>query len=231
MSLIHFKNVSKIYNTVVGPLTVLDNVSFEIGAGEFVSLVGKSGAGKSTLLRSLIAELAPSKGKVFFDEKDVHKMKHRDLCLLRRRIGMIFQDFKLLPDKTAFENVAFAMEVAGYSDKKIREDVPEVIKLVGLSDKMANFPVQLSAGEKQRIAIARALIQRPDIIVADEPTGNLDPINSWDIIKLLVKINELGTAVILATHVKEIINTIDKRVISLDKGRIIRDEERGKYLI
>jgi len=231
MALIYFKNVSKVYNTANGPVTVLDNIAFEVNNGEFVSLVGKSGAGKTTLLRLLIAEEKPTKGRILFDNKDVHKLHSHDLSMLRRRIGTVFQDFKLLPDRTTFENVAFAMEVAGYPDKKIKEDVPEVLRLVGLSDKHKNFPCQLSAGEKQRVTIARALIQRPDIIVADEPTGNLDPINAWEIIKLLVKINELGTAVILATHVKEIVNTIGKRVISLEKGRIIRDEQKGKYLI
>jgi len=231
MALLNFKNISKAYATQTGSITVLDNVSFEVAPGEFVSLVGKSGAGKTTLLRLAMAELKPTKGRIFLDGKDVHKLKPHDLCLLRRRVGMVFQDFKLLNDRTAFENVAFAMEVAGYPDKKILEDVPEVLKLVGLSEKTNNFPAQMSAGEKQRVAIARALIQRPDVIFADEPTGNLDPINAWDIVKLLVKINELGTAVVLATHVKEIINTIGKRVISLERGRVIRDEENGKYLI
>jgi len=158
-------------------------------------------------------------------------LKGAELALLRRKIGVVFQDFKLLADRTAFENVAFAMEVAGYSEEDIKKDVPEVLKLVNLQDKADHFPYQLSAGEKQRTVIARALIQRPELILADEPTGNLDPINTWEIIKLLVKINELGTAVLLATHDKEIVNTLGRRVISLDNGKIIRDEQEGKYLI
>lgn len=231
MALISFKNVNKTYQTKEGPLVVLDNISFEVAKDEFVSIVGKSGAGKTTLLKLIIAEEKPTKGRIFLEDKEINKLKGKEISFLRRRVGMVFQDFKLLADRTAFENVAFAMEVAGYPDEKIKEDVMEVLKLVGLAEKANRFPSQLSAGEKQRVAIARALIQRPDIILADEPTGNLDPINSWEIIKLLVKINELGTAVILATHVKEIINTIGKRVISLEKGRIIRDEQKGKYLI
>jgi len=200
-------------------------------AGEFVSLVGRSGVGKTTLLKMLIREELPTKGKIYFNERDIAKLKGAELALLRRKIGVVFQDFKLLADRTAFENVAFAMEVAGYSEEDIKKDVPEVLKLVNLQDKADHFPHQLSAGERQRTVIARALIQRPELILADEPTGNLDPINTWEIIKLLVKINELGTAVLLATHDKEIVNTLGRRVISLENGKIIRDEQEGKYLI
>jgi len=227
MSLVYFKNVSKSYN---GSL-ILDNVTFTVETGEFVSLVGRSGVGKTTLLRMLIREELPTKGKVYFNDKEINKLKTAEIALLRRKIGVVFQDFKLLPDRTAFENVAFAMEVAGYSEEAVKKDVPEVLKLVNLQNKANNFPYQMSAGEKQRTVIARALIQRPELILADEPTGNLDPINSWDIIKLLVKINELGTAVMLATHDKEIVNTLGKRVISLENGKVIRDEQEGKYLI
>lgn len=227
MSLVYFKNITKKYNESV----ILDNVTFEVKTGEFVSLIGKSGVGKTTLFRILLREEEPTKGKVFFDNKDVHKMRPPEITYLRRRIGIVFQDFKLLATKTAFENVAFALEVAGYSDKEIKQNVQEALKLVNLTDKADNFPYQLSAGEKQRIAIARAFIQRPDIILADEPTGNLDPLNSWEIIRLLVKINEFGTTVILASHDKEIINVLGRRVISLEDGKIIRDEEKGKYLI
>jgi len=227
MSLVYFKNVSKSYN---GSL-ILDNVTFTVETGEFVSLVGRSGVGKTTLLKMLIREELPTKGKVYFNDKEINKLKTAEIALLRRKIGVVFQDFKLLPDRTAFENVAFAMEVAGYSEEAIKKDVPEVLKLVNLQNKANNFPYQMSAGEKQRTVIARALIQRPELILADEPTGNLDPINSWDIIKLLVKINELGTAVMLATHDKEIVNTLGKRVISLENGKVIRDEQEGKYLI
>ncbi|MGC8651218.1 MAG: cell division ATP-binding protein FtsE [Minisyncoccia bacterium] len=227
MSLVYFKNVSKGYN---GSL-ILDNVSFTMETGEFVSLVGRSGVGKTTLLKMIIREEIPTKGKVYFNDKEINKLKPAEVALLRRKIGVVFQDFKLLPTKTAFENVAFAMEVAGYPEDTIKKDVPEVLKLVNLQNKANHFPFQMSAGEKQRTVIARALIQRPELILADEPTGNLDPINSWDIIKLLVKINELGTAVMLATHDKEIVNTLGKRVISLEEGKIIRDEQEGRYLI
>lgn len=227
MSLVYFKNVSKNYDGTL----ILDNITFSIEAGEFVSLVGRSGVGKTTLLKMLIREELPTKGKIYFNDKDITKLKPSEVSLLRRKIGVVFQDFKLLPTKTTFENVAFALEVAGYPEELIRAEVPEVLKLVNLQNKADNFPYQLSAGEKQRTVIARALIQRPELILADEPTGNLDPINSWEIIKLLLKINELGTAIILATHDKEIVNTLNKRVISLENGKIIRDEQQGKYLI
>lgn len=227
MSLVYFKNVSKAYN---GSL-ILDNVTFEVGSGEFVSLVGRSGAGKTTILKMLIKEEPPTKGRVLFDDKDINKFKSRQVTFLRRKIGMIFQDFRLLANRTAYENVAFAMEVGGYSNEAIKKDAPELLKLVNLGERADNFPHQLSAGEKQRVVICRVLAQRPELILADEPTGDLDPINTWEIIRLLMKINELGTAIILATHNKEVINTLGKRVISLDKGKIIRDEEGGRYLI
>jgi cell division transport system ATP-binding protein len=227
MSLVYFKNVSKSYN---GNL-ILDNISFVIEPGEFVSLVGRSGVGKTTILRLLIREEKPTKGRIFFEDKDISKFSPREVFILRRKIGMIFQDFKLLENKDAFENIAFAMEVSGYSEGSIYRDVPELLKLVGLEKRANNFPYQLSAGEKQRLVIARVLAQRPELILADEPTGNLDPINKWEIIKLLSKINELGTAIILATHDKEIVNTLNKRVISLENGKIVRDEKEGKYII
>ncbi len=227
MSLVYFKNVSKSYN---GNL-ILDNISFEIEPGEFVSLVGRSGVGKTTILRLLIREERPTKGRIFFEDKDINKFSPKEVIILRRKIGMIFQDFKLLENKNAFENIAFAMEVSGYPEESIYRDVPELLKLVGLEKRADHFPYQLSAGEKQRLVIARVLAQRPELILADEPTGNLDPINKWEIIKLLNKINELGTAVILATHDKEIVNTLNKRVISLEDGKIVRDEKEGKYII
>lgn len=227
MSLVYFKNVSKSYN---GNL-ILDNISFLIESGEFVSLVGRSGVGKTTILRLLIREEKPTKGRIFFEDKDINKFNSREVIILRRKIGMIFQDFKLLENKNAFENIAFAMEVSGYPEENIYKDVPELLKLVGLEKRADNFPYQLSAGEKQRLVIARVLAQRPELILADEPTGNLDPINKWEIIKLLNKINELGTAVILATHDKEVVNTLNKRVISLENGKIVRDEKEGKYII
>ncbi|MBI3304832.1 cell division ATP-binding protein FtsE [Candidatus Parcubacteria bacterium] len=226
--MIKFDNVSKIYNEHA---VALEGVSLEIQPGEFVSIVGQSGAGKSTLLKMLIAEEKPSAGRVFLDSIDVHQIPLAKLSILRRRIGTVFQDFRLLAERTAHENVAFAMEVAAATNEEIERDVPKVLELVGLKDKAGNFPRELSGGEKQRVALARALAHRPDIIMADEPTGNLDPLNTWDIIRLLMKINDLGTTVILATHDREIINTIERRVVSLDRGRVVRDEARGRYIL
>jgi len=228
MKIISFENISKVYNS---HSVALDSVSFDITKGEFVSLAGKSGAGKSTVLKLLIAEERPTKGRVLFDNQNVHKLPQRELPHLRRKIGMVFQDYKLLTDRNAFENVAYAMEVAGIPDEYVKRDVPQVLELVGLSPKANNFPHELSGGEKQRVAIARALAQRPEVIVADEPTGNLDPINTMEIIKLLVKINELGTTVLLATHNKEVVDSLERRVVILDEGKLIRDEEKGKYII
>lgn len=226
--MIFFDNVSKVYNH---HSAALKNVTLRFQPKEFVFLVGSSGAGKSTLLKLLIREEQPTDGVIFLDGTDVTVMSGAELHHLRRRIGTVFQDYKLLPQKTALENVAFAMEAAGRSDAEIAEDAPQVLELVGLGERMDNFPHQLSGGEKQRVAIARALVNRPDVILADEPTGNLDPVNTWEIIKLLQKINGLGTTVILATHDKEVINAIDKRVVTLDKGSVVSDEERGKYLL
>lgn len=226
--MIKFENVSKIYNS---HSAALKNVSFEVGHHEFVSVVGKSGAGKTTLLKLLLAEEKPTNGKIFFNRQNVVNVRQSELPYLRRQIGAIFQDFKLLPNKTAYENVAFAMQVVGKSDKEIKNDVSKVLDIVGLKDKALNFPRELSGGEKQRVAIARALVHKPIVIVADEPTGNLDPINTWDIIRLLVKINELGTTVILATHDKEIINALEKRVVILEGGTVTRDENPGRYIL
>jgi len=225
--MIFFDNVSKIYNH---HSAALKNVTLRFQAKEFVSLVGSSGAGKTTLLKLLIREEEPSEGTVFLDGTEVSSVPSKDLHRLRRRIGTVFQDYKLLSTKSAWENVAFAMEAAGKLDEEIAEDVPQVLELVGLADKMDNFPHQLSAGEKQRVAIARALVNRPDVILADEPTANLDPINTREIIKLLHKINGLGTTVILATHDKEVVNAIEKRVVALERGEVVSDEEHGKYL-
>ncbi|MFY9463383.1 MAG: cell division ATP-binding protein FtsE [Candidatus Sungiibacteriota bacterium] len=226
--MIYFDNISKIYNHAS---VALRNITLRIEPKEFVSLVGASGSGKTTLLKLLIREEDPTEGAIFLDGLEVSALAHRDLHHVRRRIGTVFQDYKLLPQRTAAENVAFAMEAAGRGDAEIEEDVPQVLELVGLYDKMDNFPHQLSGGEQQRVAIARALVNRPDVILADEPTGNLDPVNTWEIIKLLQKINGLGTTVLLATHDKEVINAIDKRVIVLDKGEVISDKEKGKYLV
>lgn len=229
--MINFQSVSKIYKNNGSSLVVLDDVNFEIEPKEFISLVGKSGAGKSTVVKLLIGEEKPTKGKVFVSSYDVNKLTASQLPYLRRHIGVIFQDFRLLNDKTAYENVAFALEVAGRPQTDIDEFVPQALEMVGLSEKVLNFPKELSGGEKQRVAIARAMINHPDVLIADEPTGNLDPVNTMEIIKLLLKINELGTTVILATHNKEIVDKLEKRVISLENGKIIGDEKKGKYIL
>lgn len=226
--MILFENVSKIYNPIA---PALENVNITIHPKEFVSVVGQSGAGKTTLIKLLLAEERPTEGSVFFQSVNLNDMRRDDVLSLRRRIGTVFQDFKLLPSKTAYENIAFAMEAAGRPDEEIVADVPQILELVGLADKEDNFPHELSGGEKQRVAIARAIINRPDVIIADEPTGNLDPLNSWEIVRLLGKINEMGTTVILATHDRDIINALGKRVVTLEKGQVIRDEERGKYIL
>lgn len=226
--MVTFQGVSKVYNS---HSQALEDVTFKINAGEFLSVVGRSGAGKSTLIKLLIGEERPTRGRVFFGQYEVNKLRDYDLPALRRHIGIVFQDFRLLPMKNAYENVAFALEVAGRPQSEINELVPQVLDMVGLSEKLSHFPNQLSGGERQRVAIARALVHRPELIIADEPTGNLDPINSAEIIALLKKINELGTTLILATHDKEIVNNLDKRVVTLDRGRIVRDEENGKYIL
>lgn len=225
--MITFNNVSKKY----GGNEVVREASFKINPGEFVSLVGRSGAGKSTLIKMLIGEEKPSKGRIIFGQYEVNKLSDGELPELRRHMGIIFQDFRLLPKKTTYENVMFAMEVAGRPQREIEEVAPQVLDLVGLGTKTDRYIHELSGGEKQRVAIARAMVNHPDVIVADEPTGNLDPINTWGIINLLTKINELGTTVILATHNKDIVNQLERRVISMEDGRIIRDEEKGKYIL
>ncbi|MFA4890496.1 MAG: cell division ATP-binding protein FtsE [Candidatus Paceibacterota bacterium] len=226
--MIYFDKVSKIYS----PSSIaLDDVSFAVEPKEFVSIVGQSGAGKTTLLKLLIAEERPSDGKIFFESIDVNELKKKDLSLLRRKIGMVFQDFRLLPNKTAYENIAFAMEAAGRMDEEIEESVPQVLELVNLTDKTWSFPHELSGGEKQRVAIARALVIQPDVIIADEPTGNLDPLNTWEIIQILRKINDMGTTVLMATHNKSVIDSLGKRVITMEKGKIIRDDKEGRYIL
>lgn len=232
--MIKFQNITKIYPTNShGSTTIvaLDNVSFEVNKKEFVSVVGKSGSGKTTLIKLLLAEEKPAKGRIFFDDQEIQKIKKSKLPKLRRRVGAIFQDYKLLPSKTVYENIAYALEVIGVGDEQIFRDVKEVLEIVGLADRSLNFPVELSGGEQQRVAIARALVHRPDVILADEPTGNLDPYHTHDIINLLLKINEIGTTVILATHNKEIINALQKRVITLEQGKVIRDEEKGRFIL
>lgn len=228
--MIEFRNVKKIYTGGINTVA-LDDVSFRVGKEEFVSLVGHSGAGKSTLLKLLYAEEKPTSGEILFNGEDIANLTSKLLPYHRRRIGTVFQDFKLLPKKTLFENVAFALEVSDHSDKEIRELVPQILEIVGLAHKIDSYPREISGGEQQRVAIARALVHRPPLIIADEPTGNLDPISSWGIIQLLLKINKLGTTVLLATHNKDIVNRVKKRVITLDQGKIIRDHSKGRYAI
>lgn len=224
--MIFFDRVSKAYPD---ESVALDSVSFTIEPNEFVSIVGPSGAGKTTLLKLLLAEERPTQGRIFFKEIDVHELDKKEINGFRRNIGMVFQDFRLLPDKTVYENIAFTMEAAGRSDEDIEQDVPHVLELVDLLPKIWNFPHELSGGEQQRVAIARALVNEPDIIIADEPTGNLDPVNTYDVVQILKKINDLGTTVILTTHNKGIIDSLNKRVIAMEKGRIVRDDKAGKY--
>jgi cell division transport system ATP-binding protein len=227
--MIYFDNVSKLYNG--GRSAAIEEVTFQIDPKEFVSIVGHSGAGKSTLLKMIIAEDVPTHGQVFFESLDIHKIPRTRLPQYRRKIGTVFQDFKLLPHKTAYENIAFAMEANGRSDEEIAENVPQALALVDLSDKAWNFPNELSGGEKQRVAIARAIVNQPDIIVADEPTGNLDPIATYEVVQILRKINDLGTTVVMTTHNKGVIDELGKRVITMDGGRIVRDDQTGKYVL
>ncbi len=226
--MIYFNKVSKVYNQ---DSTALHDVNVTISSGEFVSIVGHSGAGKTTFIKMILADERPTEGTVFFESLDVHKLKNRDLTKLRRRIGAVFQDFRLLPNKTAYENIAFAMEAAGKSDEEIASDVPHVLELVDLSSKMMNFPHQMSGGEKQRLAIARAIINQPELIIADEPTGNLDPVNAFEVIQILKKINDLGTTVILTTHNRTVVDSVGRRVITIEKGKVVRDDKDGKYII
>lgn len=227
--MIYFDKVSKIYNG--GQSTALEDVTFEIAPKEFVSIVGHSGAGKTTLLKMLIAEDRPSDGQVFYESLDIHRIPRSRLPHFRRKIGTVFQDFKLLPHKTAYENIAFAMEANGRHDDEIQANVPQALELVDLDDKAWNFPHELSGGEKQRVAIARAIVNQPDIIIADEPTGNLDPIATYEVVQILRKINDLGTTVIMTTHNKGVIDELGRRVITMDEGRIVRDDAEGKYVL
>jgi len=226
--MIYFDNVSKLYN---GGSPAIEGVTFQVAPQEFVSVVGHSGAGKTTLLKLLIVEDKPSDGNVFFESVNVHSIPRGQLPQYRRKIGTIFQDFKLLSHKTAFENVAFAMEANGRSDEEIAENVPQALELVDLGDKLMSFPHELSGGEKQRVAIARAIVNQPDIIIADEPTGNLDPIATYEVVQILQKINDLGTTVIMTTHNKGVIDALERRVITMDEGKIIRDDASGKYVL
>jgi cell division transport system ATP-binding protein len=226
--MIYFDNVSKIYDDNTA---ALDNVSLRIDPKEFVSIVGQSGAGKTTLVKMILGEEKPTYGAVYFEETDIHSLKKKDVNNYRRRIGTVFQDFRLLAHKNVYENIAFAMEAAGRTEEEIAVDVPHVLELVDLGNKLWNFPHQLSGGEKQRVAIARAIVNQPDIIIADEPTGNLDPVNTYEIIQILKKINDLGTTIVLTTHNKGVIDSLGKRVITMENGKIARDDKSGKYIL
>ncbi len=226
--MIKFQNITKVYSPNV---VALENVSFEVKDGEFLTIVGKSGAGKTTLVRLLLALETPTFGDVFFQDINVHKIKPSKIQDLRRKIGVVYQDYRLLLAKTVYENVAYVLEVRGKGNKEISQKVPQILELTGLSNKSDSFPEELSGGEQQRLALARAIVDLPDVVVADEPTGNLDPYNSYEVISLLEKINKIGKTVILATHDKEIINKLGKRVITLENGRIIRDDENGRFIL
>ncbi len=226
--MIQFVNVSKIYPTNV---RALNGATFHIKPGEFVFLVGQSGTGKTTAVRLLIAEEKISHGRIIVGGWDITNIKRKHVPLLRRQIGVVWQDFKLLHKKTVFENVAFALEVSGADNERIKKIVPQVLKIVGLEDKTDRYPLQLSAGEQQRVSIARSLVHRPRILVADEPTGNLDTVNTREIIDILQKINEFGTTVLLVTHNREVVNSLRKRVITLDKGMVVADQEKGRYIL
>lgn len=209
----------------------LEDINLSIEKGEFVSIVGQSGAGKSTLLKLIYAEEQPTVGTIYFNDNPLSGIKRKHMPFYRRNIGTVFQDYKLLPQRTTFENVAYALEVTGETNMDINDKVTKILDIVGLDDKMEKYPRQLSGGEQQKASLARALIISPKIIIADEPTGNLDPISTWDIIQLLLKINEMGTTVLLATHDKEIVDKINKRVITLDRGKLVSDNKKGKYII
>lgn len=226
--LIKFDNISKKFSSTI---TAVDDINIEISGGEFVFVVGPSGAGKSTLLRLLAREYLPTTGKILVDNLDITKLKNNQIPLYRRKIGFVFQDFKLLDDRTVFENVALALEVRDYSDEEIHKEVERILKLFEIWDRRYLFPNQLSGGEAQRTAIARAMVGKPDLLLADEPTGDLDPQTSWGVIQLLNEINSWGTTVVMATHNVEIVNTLKKRVISLKNGKITRDKAEGKYEI
>ena len=225
--MIYFNNVTKKYLNSIS----LEDINISITQGEFVAIVGHSGAGKTTLTKLILAEESPTDGTVFFESTDINKLSSKNLTNFRRKIGVVFQDFRLLSNKTAYENIAFAMEAIEKKENEILQDVPHVLELVDLTAKAHLFPHQLSGGEKQRLAIARAIITQPDLIIADEPTGNLDPINTNEVVNILKKINDLGTTVILTTHNRQVVDQVKKRVITLENGRVVRDDKDGKYML
>ncbi len=224
--MINFDHVTKTYRTNVG----LDDVSVHINKGDFVFLVGPSGAGKSTFIKLILKEINPDSGSIIVDGKEITTLSNREVPELRRKVGTVFQDFRLLPKKTVFENVAFAMEVLHKSKRQIRKQVPQILSLVGIADKAHKYPEELSAGEQQRVAIARAIVNNPTVLIADEPTGNLDPVTAAEIMDLLEQINLRGTTIVMVTHAKDIVDRMKKRVIAIEKGKIIRDRE-GIYII
>ncbi len=224
--MIELHNITKSYHRGIQALV---NVSFKIKKEEFVFLVGPSGAGKSTCVKLILKEEEPTKGSIIIDGQDVTRISKRKIPYHRRNIGVVFQDFRLLPNKTVYENVEFAMQIVEASPKEIRRQVPMVLGMVGLSDKASSYPHQLSGGEKQRVSIARAIVNNPSILIADEPTGNLDPGTAWGIMKVLKQVNRRGTTVIMATHARDIVDVMQQRVIALEKGRVVRDEQRGAY--
>ncbi len=229
--MLKFRNITKIYNTPNNRIVALLNVDFEVKKGEFVSIVGKSGAGKSTLVRLLIREEKPTKGGILFNDINICELKGKKLQEARRKIGVVHQDYKLLSDKTVAENLCYIMEVMGVCDETIQRDVKKVLELVGIENRCSHFPHELSGGEKQRLAIARALIHRPEIIVADEPTGNLDLYNAYEVVSLFKKINEMGTTILLLTHDKEVVDSLKRRVITIEQGKVVSDDPKGKFIL
>ena len=225
--MITLENVSKAYSTGA---PALNNVSLKIEVGEFVFVVGDSGSGKSTLIKLLLRELLPTSGKIMVNDIDVASLRHKQIPKYRRKLGVVFQDFRLLKDRNVYENVAFAQRIVQTPSKEIKKNVPSILSTVGLAGKYKARPKQLSGGEQQRVALARALVNNPPILLADEPTGNLDPKNSWEIMKLLEEINERGTTVLVVTHNREIVNAMKKRVITMNKGVIVNDEKEGTYI-
>ena len=223
--MIDFKNVTKVYADTVA----LKNATLHIDQGDFVCVVGPTGSGKSTFIKLITKEIEPDEGEVYVEGKPLSKLSNRDVAFLRRDIGMVFQDFKLLDNKTVFENVSFAMEVVRCNKKTIDRQVPQMLSVMGIEDKANNYPNELSAGEQQRVAIARAIINNPRILIADEPTGNLDPETAWEIMQLLELVNKRGTTVVMVTHARDIVNRMNKRVIAIDQGTIIRDSRGGDY--
>lgn len=225
--IIEFVHVTKKY----GDKSAVEDLNFFIDRNEFITLVGPSGSGKSTLIKLLIAEEKPTSGQIVVAGRDITTLSARELPYYRRKIGVVFQDFKLLPHKTVSENVAFALEVSDASADEVKAKVPEILDMVGLKDKAGSMPNELSGGERQRVSIARALVHEPKLLIADEPTGNLDPINTWEIVDLLFKINKKGTLCVLATHDKDVVDALKKRVITLREGKIVADQAKGKYIL